>query len=138
MPPRPTLAGFEPTQGNPIGLAGRRLSHSAKVRLAIHSDYLMFLHFCLCVCVWESLVSSCGVLLSQAWLCRARANGAVLLSLLPLLLLLFLFVAFLAVVAFVVFEAFVVFLLFLFESPTELQRLGQSMVSGGMAQRQRV
>ena len=68
----------------------------------------------------------------------AGRGRTVLLSLLPLLLLLFLFVAFLAVVAFVVFEAFVVFLSFLFESPTELQRLGQSMVSGGMAQRQRV
>ena len=26
-----TPVGFEPTQGDPIGLAGRRLSHSAKV-----------------------------------------------------------------------------------------------------------
>ena len=28
-----TPVGFEPTQGDPIGLAGRRLSHSAKVSL---------------------------------------------------------------------------------------------------------
>ena len=26
--------GFEPTRGDPIGLAGRRLNHSAKVSLA--------------------------------------------------------------------------------------------------------
>ena len=26
-----TPVGFEPTQGDPIGLAGRRLNHSAKV-----------------------------------------------------------------------------------------------------------
>ena len=30
-----TPVGFEPTRGDPIGLAGRRLSHSAKVSLAI-------------------------------------------------------------------------------------------------------
>ena len=29
-----TPVGFEPTQGDPIGLAGRRLSHSAKVSLS--------------------------------------------------------------------------------------------------------
>ena len=29
-----TPVGFEPTRGDPIGLAGRRLSHSAKVSLA--------------------------------------------------------------------------------------------------------
>ena len=28
-----TPVGFEPTRGDPIGLAGRRLSHSAKVSL---------------------------------------------------------------------------------------------------------
>jgi hypothetical protein len=28
-----TPVGFEPTQGDPIGLAGRRLSHSAKVSM---------------------------------------------------------------------------------------------------------
>ena len=34
-----TPVGFEPTRGDPIGLAGRRLSHSAKVSvgLATHS-----------------------------------------------------------------------------------------------------
>ena len=31
---RSTPVGFEPTRGDPIGLAGRRLSHSAKVSLA--------------------------------------------------------------------------------------------------------
>ena len=30
---RTTPVGFEPTQGDPIGLAGRRLNHSAKVSL---------------------------------------------------------------------------------------------------------
>ena len=29
-----TPVGFEPMQGDPIGLAGRRLSHSAKVSLS--------------------------------------------------------------------------------------------------------
>ena len=29
----PTPVGFEPTRGDPIGLAGRRLNHSAKVSL---------------------------------------------------------------------------------------------------------
>jgi hypothetical protein len=28
---KPTPVGFEPTRGDPIGLAGRRLNHSAKV-----------------------------------------------------------------------------------------------------------
>ena len=32
-----TPVGFEPTRGDPIGLAGRRLSHSAKVSLATTS-----------------------------------------------------------------------------------------------------
>lgn len=31
---QPTPVGFEPTRGDPIGLAGRRLSHSAKVSYA--------------------------------------------------------------------------------------------------------
>ena len=31
--PKPTPVGFEPTRGDPIGLAGRRLNHSAKVSL---------------------------------------------------------------------------------------------------------
>ena len=31
--------GFEPTRGDPIGLAGRRLSHSAKVSLAIRAPH---------------------------------------------------------------------------------------------------
>ena len=31
---KPTPVGFEPTRGDPIGLAGRRLNHSAKVSLA--------------------------------------------------------------------------------------------------------
>ena len=35
-----TPVGFEPTRGDPIGLAGRRLSHSAKVSLAIGSPIL--------------------------------------------------------------------------------------------------
>ena len=30
---KPTPVGFEPTRGDPIGLAGRRLNHSAKVSL---------------------------------------------------------------------------------------------------------
>ena len=30
--------GFEPTRGDPIGLAGRRLSHSAKVSMLHHLD----------------------------------------------------------------------------------------------------
>ena len=33
--PYPTPVGFEPTRGDPIGLAGRRLSRSAKVSMAI-------------------------------------------------------------------------------------------------------
>ena len=33
-----TLVGFEPTQGDPIGLAGRRLNHSAKVSLGRGCD----------------------------------------------------------------------------------------------------
>ena len=32
--------GFEPTRGDPIGLAGRRLSHSAKVSSDDHSEFL--------------------------------------------------------------------------------------------------
>ena len=32
-----TPVGFEPTQGDPIGLAGRRLSHSAKVSMMHHA-----------------------------------------------------------------------------------------------------
>jgi hypothetical protein len=31
---KPTPVGFEPTRGDPIGLAGRRLNHSAKVSVA--------------------------------------------------------------------------------------------------------
>ena len=31
--------GFEPTQGDPIGLAGRRLNHSAKVSMAALCDF---------------------------------------------------------------------------------------------------
>ena len=39
LQPRPTATpvGFEPTRGDPIGLAGRRLSHSAKVSTGIGS-----------------------------------------------------------------------------------------------------
>ena len=33
-----TPVGFEPTRGDPIGLAGRRLNHSAKVSFAIEID----------------------------------------------------------------------------------------------------
>ena len=33
-----TPVGFEPTRGDPIGLAGRRLSRSAKVSLRGHTD----------------------------------------------------------------------------------------------------
>ena len=33
-----TPVGFEPTRGDPIGLAGRRLSHSAKVSLVTRDD----------------------------------------------------------------------------------------------------
>ena len=32
--PTTTPVGFEPTQGDPIGLAGRRLNHSAKVSVS--------------------------------------------------------------------------------------------------------
>ena len=39
-PMQATPVGFEPTRGDPIGLAGRRLNHSAKVSLAyIHSTH---------------------------------------------------------------------------------------------------
>ena len=33
--PKTTPVGFEPTRGDPIGLAGRRLNRSAKVSLMI-------------------------------------------------------------------------------------------------------
>ena len=33
-----TPVGFEPTRGEPIGLAGRRLNRSAKVSLRGHTD----------------------------------------------------------------------------------------------------
>ena len=32
-----TPVGFEPARGDPIGLAGRRLSRSAKVSLRVHT-----------------------------------------------------------------------------------------------------
>ena len=37
-----TPVGFEPTRGDPIGLAGRRLSHSAKVSLQVSFDCRRF------------------------------------------------------------------------------------------------
>ena len=37
-----TPVGFEPTRGDPIGLAGRRLNHSAKVSYALSSCALIF------------------------------------------------------------------------------------------------
>ena len=38
-----TPVGYEPTRGDPIGLAGRRLSHSAKVSMC-ESSPLHLLH----------------------------------------------------------------------------------------------
>ena len=36
--PKTTPVGFEPTRGDPIGLAGRRLSHSAKVSVTLNLE----------------------------------------------------------------------------------------------------
>ena len=57
--PRPTFqlqarkaqaaTGFEPTRGSPIGLAGRRLSHSAKVLLAMQSETQSLLRRSVCL-----------------------------------------------------------------------------------------
>ena len=38
----PTPVGFEPTRGDPIGLAGRRLSRSAKVSLSRSQSHCAF------------------------------------------------------------------------------------------------
>ena len=70
-----TPVGFEPTRGDPIGLAGRRLNHSAKVSLYTF-DRLRLVCVCVCVCVcvlvsvagggcaivwrWVPVVSGCG------------------------------------------------------------------------------
>ena len=37
-----TPVGFEPTRGDPIGLAGRRLSHSAKVSMSAGDAHTRF------------------------------------------------------------------------------------------------
>ena len=45
MPPQhqnTTPVGFEPTRGDPIGLAGRRLNRSAKVSLALRGRFFSF------------------------------------------------------------------------------------------------
>jgi hypothetical protein len=54
-----TPVGFEPTRGDPIGLAGRRLNHSAKVSLHTFGRLLL-----VCVCF-------CG----RWWLCHCMARG---------------------------------------------------------------
>ena len=46
--------GFEPTRGDPIGLAGRRLNHSAKVSLPT----LGWSSFCVGLCGRSALVRS--------------------------------------------------------------------------------
>jgi hypothetical protein len=55
-----TPVGFEPTRGDPIGLAGRRLNHSAKVSLYTFGRLRL-----VCVCV-------CG----RWWLCSCMARGS--------------------------------------------------------------
>ena len=39
-----TPVEFEPTRGDPIGLAGRRLSRSAKVSLLISKPYINYMN----------------------------------------------------------------------------------------------
>ena len=41
-----TPVGFEPTRGDPIGLAGRRLSHSAKVSMSLRSGQDLYRNQC--------------------------------------------------------------------------------------------
>ena len=41
-----TPVGFEPTRGDPIGLAGRRLSHSAKVSMLTRSGQDLYMSHC--------------------------------------------------------------------------------------------
>ena len=65
--------GFEPTQGDPIGLAGRRLSHSAKVSLRAKSGHCDIIK-CKLTRVWccEILAfhhTPSPVLLAQVWHC---------------------------------------------------------------------
>ena len=55
-----TPVGFEPTRGDPIGLAGRRLNHSAKVSLHTFGRLLL-----VCVCF-------CG----RWWLCHCMARSS--------------------------------------------------------------
>jgi hypothetical protein len=55
-----TPVGFEPTRGDPIGLAGRRLNHSAKVSLHTVGRLLL-----VCVCF-------CG----RWWLCHCMARSS--------------------------------------------------------------
>ena len=57
--------GFEPTRGDPIGLAGRRLNHSAKVSLPT----LGWSSFCVGLCGRSALVRSVVI----AGLCWASA-----------------------------------------------------------------
>ena len=49
--------GFEPTRGDPIGLAGRRLNHSAKVSLPT----LGWSSFCVGLCGRSALVRSVAI-----------------------------------------------------------------------------
>ena len=59
--------GFEPTRGNPIGLAGRRLNNSAKVSLPTLGEP----SFCVGLCGRSALVRSVAI----AGLFRASASA---------------------------------------------------------------